>query len=116
MTLQIRENRLLNRCGQHLSEFLILFLAVSVAFIGTRLYLRRGVNATLKHIEMQLNEAVQAGPSSGGCVVADCISTRDSCRQTCAGSGTLTPEGAIACCRICMGSTACVACRDLCGG
>ena len=56
--MKFRFQRLKSEAGQHLSEFLILFLALSVAFVGTQVYLRRGVNAKLKYMEMQLNEAM----------------------------------------------------------
>lgn len=54
------ENKLINnKLGQHMAEYLILFLAVSIAFVGVWLYLRRGVNAKLKIVQDQLNEAME---------------------------------------------------------
>lgn len=61
-----------NQLGQHLTEFLILFLAVAVGFVGTQLYLRRGVNAKLKHVELQLNKSVGASGSSGSQAADPC--------------------------------------------
>ncbi|GEM_PF-6779351 len=46
------------RKGQHLSEFLLIFLAVAVAFGGMQIYMRRGVSAKFKQVEDQLNKAV----------------------------------------------------------
>ncbi|MEW6008963.1 MAG: hypothetical protein AB1629_04935 [Candidatus Omnitrophota bacterium] len=60
-----RFQRLNTRAGQHLTEFLIMFLALAVAFIGMRLYLRRGVNAKLKMLEDQLNDAAEASGVKG---------------------------------------------------
>lgn len=54
-----------NKLGQHLTEFLILFLAVVVAFFATQVYLRRGVSASLKKVELGVNKAVGASGSSG---------------------------------------------------
>jgi hypothetical protein len=50
----------LGRKGQHLSEFLLLFLAVAVAFGGMQFYMRRGVNAQFKQVEMKLGAATSS--------------------------------------------------------
>jgi hypothetical protein len=44
-------------------EFLLLFLICSLAFIGMRIYFKRGINAKLKHIEIQLNAAASSSQS-----------------------------------------------------
>lgn len=62
MITQIKENRLQRlrtKAGQHMMEVLLLFLAVAVGFVLTRTYLKRAVFAKLKHMEIQLNEAVR---------------------------------------------------------
>ncbi len=55
-----------NKLGQHTAEFMVLFLALSVAFVGTRLYLSRGVKAKLKHVEYQLNKSIGGAQVGGG--------------------------------------------------
>jgi|GEM_PF-6141077 len=75
MMTHIIKDILHSEAGQHISEFMILILAVSVAFIGMRVYLKRGVYAKLKHMEMQLNEAVQQAPATS--------SATEGCQATC---------------------------------
>ncbi len=94
-----------NKAGQHLSEFLILFLAVSVAFVGMRVYLKRGVYAKLKHVETQLNVAqTEVVTETASTCLSDCQDSANTfCRGFCLASvpGSCASEVELRCWQDC---------------
>jgi len=83
-----------NKQGQHTIEFAVLIAVVVAAIVGGGIYIQRSIQAKLKLVEGQINEAPDVNASSSVSGITSCVNSCDASKlgKNCCSGGTCTKK------------------------